>query len=207
MAGVSRKVLQELRRRHQSGLHAVAVELTNRAKVAATRHTDNGTRRNSITQSKEIDGRTVLWGIPIGAAPHSPYLELGFKPHWVPARYIGVWMQRHGAGVLRNGRQVRGKVVHGRARRKVNLRARGTSVASGLYVGGPGSTLQSAPGGTGGYLFGKGGKRRRQHWHTKGGKSRYLTSGKVGHPILQPVGDKAHTVPMSVFERGFDRGR
>lgn len=203
MAGVSRTVIQELRRRHQAGLHAVAVELTNRAKAAATRHTDNGTRRNSITQSKESDGKAVLWGIPIGSAPHAPHLELGFKPHWVPARYIGVWMQRHGAGIMRRGKAVRTSD----RRRRVNLRARGTSVATGLYVGGPGSTLQSAPGGTTGYLFGRGGKRRRAHWHTKGGKSPYLTSGRVGHPILQPVGDKADTVPLAIFERGFDRGR
>lgn len=207
MAGVSREVIRQLRRRHQAGLHAVAVEMTNRAKVLATRHTDNGTRRNSITQSKSGDGRTVLWGIPIGSAPHAPYLETGFAPHWVPARHIGVWMQRHGAGITRYGATVRGRVKAGVGRGRVNLRARGTAVALGLYVGGPGSTLQSAPGGTGGYLFGKGGKRRRQHWHTRGGRSSYLKAGKVGHPILQPVGEKASTIPTSIFLQGWDRGR
>jgi len=206
MAGVSRKVIQEMRRRHQAGLHAVAVELTSRAKVEATRHTDNGTRRNSITQSKEVDGRTVLWGIPIGAAPHAPHLELGFRPHWVPAKHIGLWMQRHGAGILRNGRQVRGKVVHGQARRKVNLRARGTSVALGLYVGGPGSSLQTAPGGATGRMY-RGRRWVTGHWHTKGGRSDYLRAGTVGHPILQPVGDKADSVPLDVFVRGWARGR
>lgn len=172
MAGVSREILKDLRRRHQAGLFAVAVELTNRAKVLATKHTDNGTRRNSITQTKESDGRTVLWGIPKNSAPHAPYLELGFTPHWVPAKYIGVWMQRHGAGILRNGEAVRGKVVHGKPRKRVNLRARGTSVSLGLYVGGPNSTLQTAPGGTGGFLFGKRGRRVRGHWRTKGGESK-----------------------------------
>lgn len=206
MAGVSRQVLQELRRRHQAGLYAVAVELTNRAKVQATRHTDNGTRRNSITQSKEVDGRTVLWGIPIGAAPHAPHLEAGFRPHWVPARYIGLWMQRHGVGVssVTRARSGRGRGRHGF---KTIRRRKVSAVALGLFVGGPGSTLQTAPGGTGGYLFTRGGKRRRMHWHTKGGKSPYLRSGTVGHPILRPVGDKAHTVPMDVFLRGWARGR
>ncbi len=207
MAGLSKNILRELRRRHQAGLHAVAVELTNRAKVIATRHTDNGTRRNSITQSKENDGHTVLWGIPINSAPHAPHLELGFKPHWVPARHIGLWMQRHGAGITRNGRTVRGRIVHGQGRRKVNLRARGTAVAMGLFVGGPGSTLQTAPGGTTAMFFAGRNRRKRWHYYTKGGRSRHLETGKVGHPILQPVGEKADTVPLSVFSRGFDRGR
>lgn len=207
MASVERNALKELRRRHQAGLYAIAVEMTGRAKVLATRHNDNGTRRNSITQAKQSDGRTVLWGIPINSAPHAPHLELGFKPHWVPAKHIGVWMQRHGAGILRNGETVRGRVVHGKTRRKVNLRARGTSVSLGLYVGGPGSTLQTAPGGTGGFLFGKRGRRVRGHWHTKGGRSNYLTKATVGHPILQPVGEQAHTIPLEVFARGWRAGR
>lgn len=202
-----REVLMEFRRRRQNGLYAVAVELTNRAKVHATRHNDTGTRRNSITQTKHQDGSSVLWGIPTKSAPHAPYLELGFRPHWVPSKYIGVWMQRHGAGILRNGRTVRGKVVHGKARRKVSLRARGTSVAMGLYVGGPGSSLQSAPGGTGGYLFTTGGKRRRMHWRTKGGTSKHLTKGRVGHPILQPTAEQITQIPLTVYQRGFERGR
>lgn len=206
MAGVSREIIRQLRRRHQAGLHAVAVEMTNRAKVLATRHTDNGTRRNSITQSKQGDGSTVLWGIPIGSAPHAPYLETGFRPHWVPARYIGVWMQRHGAGITRYGATVRGRVKAGVGRGRVNLRARGTAVAMGLYVGGPGSTLQSAPGGATGYLR-RGRKRVRGHWHTRGGRSEYLRAGTVGHPILQPVGAKANQIPGSIFLQGWDRGR
>lgn len=200
-----REVLQEFRRRRQNGLYAVAVELTNRAKVQATRHNDTGTRRNSITQTKHQDGSSVLWGIPVGSAPHAPYLELGFKPHWVPSKYIGVWMQRHGAGILRNGRAVRGKIVHGKARRKVNLRARGTSVAMGLYVGGPGSSLQSAPGGTGGRLY-RGRRWVTRHWRTKGGTSKHLTKGRVGHPVLQPTAERIKEIPLTVYQRGFMAG-
>ena len=95
---IDRRILAELRRRQQNGLFAVAVELTNRAKVLATKHHDNGTRRNSITQTKSSDGRTVLWGIPAKAAPHAPHLERGFKPHWVPGRHIGLWMTRNKVG-------------------------------------------------------------------------------------------------------------
>lgn len=200
---LDRAVMAEFRKRRQNGLYAVAVELTGRAKTVATRHNDTGTRRNSITQSKATDGKTVYWGIPLSAAPHAEHLELGFRPHWVPAKYIGVWMQRHGAGILRNGQAVRGKVVHGKARRKINLRARGTSVSMGLYVGGPGSTLQTAPGGTGGF-FGRRGKGVvRRHWHTKGGRSKYLTKARVGHPILQPTAEQIDKIPLSVYQRGF----
>lgn len=202
-----REVLMLFRRKRQNGLYAVAVELTNRAKVQATRHNDTGTRRNSITQTKHQDGSSVLWGIPIGSAPHAPYLELGFKPHWVPAKYIGPWMQRKGAGILRHGKAVRGKVTHGKPRGKVSLRARGTSVQLGLYVGGPNSTLQSAPGGTHGFLFGKRGLRVRGHWRTKGGTSKHLTKGRVGHPILQPTAEQITQIPLTVYQRGFERGR
>lgn len=202
---LDRAVLAELRRRQQNGLYAVGVELTNRAKVMATRHNDTGTRRNSITQTKAPDGASVYWGIPVDSAPHAPYLETGLRPHWVPSRYIGVWMQRHGAGILRNGQAVRGKVVHGKARRKVNLRARGTSVAMGLYVGGPNSSLQSAPGGATGRLY-RGRRWVTRHWHTKGGTSKYLTRGRVGHPILQPVAAQIKDIPLEIYKRGFLAG-
>lgn len=202
---LDRAVLAELRRRQQNGLYAVGVELTNRAKVLATRHTDNGTRRNSITQTKSQDGRSVLWGIPEKSAPHAVHLELGFKPHWVPSKYIGVWMQRHGAGILRNGQAVRGKVTPGKARARINLKARGTSVSMGLYVGGPGSNLQSAQGGATGRLY-RGRRFVTRHWHTKGGTSKFLTQGKVGHPILQPTAEQITSIPLEVYKRGFLAG-
>jgi hypothetical protein len=197
----------ELRRRQQNGLYAVAVELTNRAKLLATRHTDNGTRRNSITQTKSADGRTVLWGIPLKSAPHAANLEFGFRPHWVPGKYIGLWMQRHGVGE----RQTRTATLQGVTRRRKYTSSRQykgvRSTALGLFVGGPGSTLQTAPGGTSAMFF-MGGGRPRQHvrYYTSGGISEYLTRHKVGHPILQPVGKEAHTVPLEIYKRGFQRG-
>lgn len=203
---LDRQVVALLRHKNVGGLMAVATELTGRAKVIATRHTDNGTRRNSITQTPSDDGRGVLWGIPINSAPHAPYLELGFKPHWVPARYIGLWMQRHGAGILRNGKAVRGKVVHGGPRKAVSLKAMGTSVAMGLYVGGPGSTLQSAPGGVSGRLY-RGRRWVTRHWHTKGGRSPYLTQGRVGHPVLQPAAATVRDVSPDIFKRGWEHAR
>lgn len=202
------EILKEFRRKRQNGLLAVAVELTGRATRLATKHHDVGTRRNSITQTKLNDGSGgVLWGIPVKAAPHAPHLELGFRPHWVPAKYIGPWMQRKGAGILRHGQAVRGKVVHGGPRRSVSLRARGTSVSMGMYVGGPGSSLQSAPGGTGGF-FGRRGKGvARKHWRTKGGTSPHLKNATVGHPILQPTAEQITQIPLTTYQRGFERGR
>lgn len=199
---LDREVMAEFRRRRQAGLYAVAVELTTRAKVLATKHVDNGTRRNSITQTRAEDGSSVLWGIPLASAPHAEYLEYGFKPHWVPARYIGLWMQRRGVGVSRQtlSRSGRGAFTIHRTYKTVR------SVAMGLYVGGPGSRLQSAPGGTSGYLFAGHGKRARLTWTTQGGESTYLKKGTVGHPILQPIGAEAHTVPLDVYRRGFERG-
>jgi len=203
---LDRQVVALMRRKQVAGLMAVATELTGRAKVLAVRHNDTGTRANSITQTPSDDGRGVLWGIPVNSAPHAPYLELGFRPHWVPAKYGGVWMQRHGVGITRNGQTVRGKVVHGQGRRKVNLRARGTAVAMGMYVGGPNSSLQSAPGGTGGRLY-RGRKFVTRHWHTKGGTSKFLTQARVGHPILQPASESARGISPEVFKRGWQRGR
>lgn len=179
-------IIQRLRTKQQNGLYAVAVEMTNRSKRLATRHTDNGTRRNSITQTR-MGQSSVLWGIPVSSAPHAPYLELGFAPHWVPARYIGLWMHRHGMGATRS------------------LRGPGTRVAKGLYVGGPGSHLQHAPGGTGGRLR-RGNKFVRMTWTTQGGPSKYLRKGKVGHPILQPVAAQIRSIHSSHYRRGFERG-
>lgn len=202
-ARVDRAALMEFRRRNQNGLYAVAVEMSNRAKLLATRHTDNGTRRNSITQAKTSDGRQVLWGIPIKSAPHAPHLEFGFRPHWVPGRYIGLWMQRNGVGV---GFQRMNRSAGERRWTRSKPLKRIQTVQLGLYVGGPGSRLQHAPGGTRGRLFGKGGKLVTQFWMTRGGSSPWLRPHKVGHPILQPVARQAVTIPTTVFARGFARG-
>lgn len=176
---LDRKAIARLRKKQLNGLYAVGVALTDEAKKRATRHTDNGTRRNSITQTKK-DGH-VLWGIPLKSAPHAPYLELGFKPHFVPKQHIGLWAKRH----------------------KLSKRVKR---AGGLYVGGPGSTLQSGRGGASGYQFVGRGKRVRRTWSTKGGKSKYLPNGKVGHPVLVPTAHKARAIAPRAFIRGFQRG-
>lgn len=208
MSNLDRKALVELRRRQQNGLYAVAVELTNRAKLLATRHTDNGTRRNSITQTKSADGRSVLWGIPIKSAPHAPYLEFGFKPHWVPGRYIGLWMQRRGVGTSRTPKTgTVGGLSGRRTYTRGKSRKRTVSTRTGLFVGGPGSTLQTAPGGTSAKFFMGGGRPRQNvRYYTSGGISEYLTRHKVGHPILRPVGAQADTVPLSIYKQGFANG-
>ena len=201
---LERQALQTIRRRTLQGMKGVAVEMTNRSKVLATRHNDNGTRRNSITQT--IVGRHVLWGISLGAAPHAVYLERGFRPHWVPMRYMHLWARRHGVGQIREtaNRRGQGRGRYGYQRKKT----RGVkAVALGLYVGGPGSTLQSAPGGTYGYLFQGHGRRKRMHWRTRGGTSKYLTRGRVGHPILQPVAAHVKTFAKPAFLRAYHNAR
>lgn len=199
---LDRAVLTELRRRQQNGLYAVGVELTNRAKVLATRHTDNGTRRNSITQTKSQDGRSVLWGIPEKAAPHAVHLELGFKPHWVPGKYVGLWMSRKGVGV-RFKHATRTEAGTYRSSRKYKT---ARSMAMGVFVGGPGSKLDYARGGARGRLFAKGGKLRVRTYTTQGSSSRYLRSGTVGHPILQPTAEQITSIPLEVYKRGFLAG-
>jgi hypothetical protein len=193
---IDRAALKKLRAKNVNGLRTVALELTSHAKRRATRHMDNGTRRNSITHS--IEGAAVLWGIPRRSAPHAVPLEQGFRPHWVPGRYIGLWMKRKQVGVSRLAR-INGRVV--RSGRTVR------AMALGLYVGGPGSTLQSAPGGTGGLLFAGRGRRRMRHWRTRGGESRYLSQAKVGHPILQPTArEDLPRFSAAAFKRGYERG-
>lgn len=204
---LDRAALDLLKRKRLAGLSAVAVSLTGAAKQIAVRHNDNGTRANSITHAPSSDGQSVLWGIPVNSAPHGPHLEFGFRPHFVPARYVGLWMQRHGVGILKNGQAVRGKVVHGVGRKAPSLRARGTSVSMGVYVGGPGSSLQTAPGGATGRRY-RGRKWVTGHWHTKGGQSKFLDAGKVGHPVLQPAVEQANADELQrVFKRGWDNGR
>jgi hypothetical protein len=174
-----RMTMRELRERHRAGLFAVATALTSEAKRRATRHIDNGTRRNSITQSMTSDG--VLWGIPIRSAPHAVYLELGFRPHWVPARHIGLWMRR--SGYAR---------AHPRAR--------------GVFVGGPGSTLDYGGAGAIGTLM-RGRRRITASWRTQGQRSQDLPAGTVGSPVLRPtVREDLRRLAPAAFLRGWRRG-
>lgn len=201
---LDRAAIARLRRRHESGLLAVARSLSGVAKTRATKHVDVGTVRNSITQtSTTTEGHTeVLWGISLIGAPYQKYLEFGFRPHWTPARYIGVWMQRHGAGTSTRTRTISKGVTVARGRYK-STRA----VALGLYVGGPGSTLDYGPGGASGKLFGKGGKLTTKTWKTKGQESAYLKAGKVGFSIVQwTVDHHSQAAAADAFRRGWAHG-
>lgn len=201
---LDRAALARLRRKHENGLLSVARTLSGFAKERATKHVDVGTLRNSITEtSVTTEGRTeVLWGISLVGAPYAKYLEHGFAPHWTPARYIGVWMQRHGAGVQKTARVVSGGRTVARRRYKT-----ARAVALGLYVGGPGSTLDYGPGGAKGKLFGAGGKLVEKTWSTKGQESAYLKPGKVGFAIVRPtVHDHARAIGPEAFRRGWNRG-
>jgi hypothetical protein len=175
-----REALAEMRRRQLNGMFAVAVAMTSESKKLATRHVDNGTRRNSITQTKLSD--KVLWGIPKNSAPHAVYLELGFRPHWVPARHIWLWMRRTGF-------------------------QRRHPKAKGVFVGGPGSTLDYGGGGATAELFIGYKKRVRRTYRTRGRRSPYIKPGKVGHAILRPVANEQlrHIAP-SAFLRGYQNG-
>ena len=55
---------------------------------------DTGRLRGSITpEITQMGGRTV--GIVGSNLSYAPYQELGFTPHFVPAKYIGTWAVRH----------------------------------------------------------------------------------------------------------------
>jgi len=183
---------RDLRKRLRNGLRGVAAHLTMRARLYASKHVDTGALRQAITYS-DGPGLSVLWGISLRHAPHGKYLELGFRPHWVPARYIGRWMQRHRVGVtFRAG----GKEYK-------SIRA----VALGLYVGGPGSTLEYGGAGARGRLFSPGGRLMERTWATKGGRSEFLPQGKVGFPILRPTLKKTPKAALrGAFLRGYRKG-
>lgn len=192
--GLDRKTRARLRRKLTAGLVSVAVALTNEAKIRATRHVDTGERRNSITHTELADG-SVIWGLP-GNAKNAA-LELGFTPHWVPVGYAEAWMRRHGVGVGRVA------VYSVKTRRRLSRRV---VKAAGMFVGGPGSRLDSGPGGAAGVrMIGR--KKVFGRWRTKGEISRYLSPGKVGHSVLRhTVATRLRVVAPSAFLRGYSRG-
>lgn len=184
---MERRVREQLRRRLMAGLRGVATELVNQARVRATRHVDTGELRNSITYS-EGPGY-VLFGLPANAKNVS--LERGFRPHFVPFRVapgLAVWASRVGH-----------PSVKGRGRRLTRL-------AAGIYIGGPGSTLDYAVGGaTGVRRIGR--QNVAGTWTTKGEPSRYLDRGKVGSSVLRwTVGERLKVVAPEAFVRGYRRG-
>ena len=181
----------ELRRRLRAGLRRVAAEIAGEARRRA--RVDVGALRQSIGWG-DGPGLSVLVGYSLQHAPHARYLELGFRPHWVPARYIGRWMQRHGVGV---------QYVAG-GRRYKTVRA----VALGLYVGGPGSTLKYGGAGAQGRLFGPGGRLTTMTWATRGGRSRWLPPGLVGDPVLRETIERMPRGRLTAaFARGWQHGR
>lgn len=191
---LDRKLRAKLRRKLTAGLVGVAVALTNEAKTRATRHVDTGERRNSITHAVLPNG-SVIWGLP-GNAKNAA-LELGFRPHWVPAGYAEPWMRRHKVGV---GRVT---VYSVKTRRKLSRRV---VLAAGMYVGGPGSRLDTGPGGASGTRR-IGNKNVFGRWRTRGEVSRYLAPGKVGHSVLRhTVATRLRAVAPAAFARGYQRG-
>ena len=70
---------------------------------------DTGRLRASIAPEVRTEGKTVL-GVVGSNVKYAPYQELGFRPHFVPAQYIGVWASRHGFGYT-------GLPVSGKAKR------------------------------------------------------------------------------------------
>jgi len=191
---LDRTAKTKLRKRLQSGLVAVAVELTNQAKVRATRRVDTGERRNSITHTALGDG-SVLWGMPRNAK--NVALELGFTPHWVPGSYITPWMRRHGVGM---GRVT---VYSIKTRRRSSRRA---VLAVGLYVGGPASWLDTGPGGASGTRM-RGRKRIFARWRTRGQVDPLLVPGKVGFSVLRwTTRHQLRAIGSAAFARGYSRG-
>lgn len=93
--------LDELRRKLNSGraeqpiqrfLDRGAIFIQSRARLHAP--VDRGRLRGSIgveaTSNRQREVGTSV--------TYAPYVELGTRPHFVPAKYIGGWAQRHGLG-------------------------------------------------------------------------------------------------------------
>lgn len=70
---------------------------------------DTGRLRASIAPEVRTEGKTVL-GVVGSNVKYAPYQELGTRPHFVPAQYIGIWASRHGFGYT-------GLPVSGKAKR------------------------------------------------------------------------------------------
>ena len=70
---------------------------------------DTGRLRASIAPEVRTEGKTVL-GVVGSNVKYAPFQEMGFRAHFVPAQYIGVWASRHGFGYT-------GLPVSGKAKR------------------------------------------------------------------------------------------
>jgi hypothetical protein len=185
---INRQALLEIRKRLKRGLVAVAVELTNQAKVRATKLVNTGELRNSITHAVIPNG--VIWGIPRNKKNES--LEYGFKPHFVPSGIIGGWMKRNRVGI-----------VSARSSRRLNngrrSRARTKFLSAGVFVGYKNSRLEQGPGTLSATFFGK-----RKTWNTKGGKSNLYPAGKVGFSVVRwTIKNRLRAVSATAFARGY----
>jgi len=58
---------------------------------------DTGRLRASITPEVRMQGNLVT-GVVGSNVKYAPFVELGFRPHFVPQQYIGRWARRHGKG-------------------------------------------------------------------------------------------------------------
>jgi phage gpG-like protein len=70
---------------------------------------DTGRMRADITP-QIITRTTEILGVIGSKVLYAPFQELGTRPHFVPAKYIGRWAERHGLGF-------RGVFVSGKALR------------------------------------------------------------------------------------------
>lgn len=70
---------------------------------------DLGRLRSSIAPEVRISGKEVQ-GVVGSNVKYAPYQELGTRPHFVPAIYIGAWAAKHGFGYT-------GLPVSGKAKR------------------------------------------------------------------------------------------
>lgn len=87
------------------GMARATLRVERAAKLKAP--VDTGRLRASITSEVRRSGDT--WEGVVGSkVKYAPYQELGTRPHFVPAKYIGKWAERHGLGY-------RGVFVSGRA--------------------------------------------------------------------------------------------
>lgn len=55
---------------------------------------DTGRLRASITPEVRLSGNNVL-GVVGSNVTYAPFVELGTKPHWVPAGALAGWARRH----------------------------------------------------------------------------------------------------------------
>lgn len=189
---INLKARQLLRKRLKRGLVGLALELTNQAKVRATKLIDTGELRNSITHAETPRG--VVWGVPRNAK--NVALEYGFKPHFVPSSIIGGWMKRRGVGIMK----ARSQSINRNGKRSKRTRQ---FLGAGIFVGGKNSRLEQGAGQPGAKF---GGKFLR--WNTKGGRSKLLGAGKVGFSVVRwTVKNRLRAVGKAAFLAGYKNAR